>query len=231
MDAVEIYNEGYYYYTGSEGYPMNYRLAFKKFSQAAEMGYAAAMNYLGDMYLEGQGVTADPEQAIQWYQQAASAGEPFALRKLAIRYYNGDGFPQNVAYAYELFRKALMMGDSISAHFVAEAELEENNYEEAFRLYKKAAEETGLSDSWYNMGFLVETYPSLTGMQKLARMRTAVAYYEKAAEKGHAQGMFMCGQRWYALGERAKGKYWVGKAADAGLPEAKKLNRLLMFAD
>lgn len=230
MDAVDIYNEGYFYYTGSEGYPLNYRLAFQKFSQASEMGYAAAMNYLGDMYLEGQGVAADSELAIQWYQRAAAAGEPFALRKLAVRYYDGDGVPQNVAYAYELFRKALMMGDSISAFFVAEAELEEKNYQEAFRLYKKAAEETGLADAWHNMGYMVETYPALTGMDKQARMRTAVVYYEEAAKKGHAQGMFMCGQRWYHLGEREKGRYWISRAADVGLPEAKKLNRLLMFA-
>jgi len=40
----------------------------------------------------------------------------------------------------------------------------------------------------------------------------------------------MCGQRWYHLGERKKGTYWISKAAEAGLPEAKKLNRLLMFA-
>lgn len=231
MDAVEIYNEGYYYYTGTEGYPMNYRLAFRKFTQAAEMGYAAAMNYLADMYLEGQGVTADQDLAIQWYQRAAAAGEPFALRKMAVRYYEGDGVSQDVGYAYELFRKALVMGDSLSAFFVAEAELEEKNYQEAFRLYKKAAEEADFPDAWYNVGCMIEQYPALTGANVLGRRRLAVAYYEKAAQKGHAQGMLLCGQRWYSLGERAKGKYWVGRAAEAGLPEAKKLNRLMMFAD
>lgn len=231
MDAVEIYNEGYYYYTGTEGYPMNYRLAFRKFSQAAEMGYAAAMHYLGDMYLDGEGVTADPELALQWYERAAAAGEPFALRKMGLRYYNGDGVPQDVSHAYELFRKALMMGDSFSAYYVAEAEIEEKNYEEAFHLYKRAANEADLPEAWYAVGHMIETYPDLTGMHKLARMRAAVVYYEKAAEKGLPEGMYMCGQRWYHLGERAKGKYWIGRAADAGLPEAKKLNRLMMFAD
>jgi len=54
-----------------EGVPKNYTKAFKRFSQASTGGHKAAMEYLGRMYENGQGVPRDLERAAYWLGAAA----------------------------------------------------------------------------------------------------------------------------------------------------------------
>jgi len=49
----------------------------------ADQGDATAQYSIGDMYYEGQGVTKDPAQAMQWYKKAADQGNSDAKAKIA----------------------------------------------------------------------------------------------------------------------------------------------------
>lgn len=52
----------------------NYAVAFKEFSPLAEQGNADAQLYLGKMYMMGQGVLQDPNQAMKWLKASALQG-------------------------------------------------------------------------------------------------------------------------------------------------------------
>ncbi len=90
--------------------PPDWASARAAFAEAAEAGSPAAMSYLGWMYEEGHGVTADAGRAVQWYARAAHAGaHPYAI-KLGWMYLAGQGIGQDRATAEGWFRFAIDAG-------------------------------------------------------------------------------------------------------------------------
>src|SRR5215472_3360871 len=52
----------------------DYAAALREFSPLAEQGNADAQLYLGRMYMTGQGVLRDPDQAMKWLKASALQG-------------------------------------------------------------------------------------------------------------------------------------------------------------
>jgi len=50
----------------------DYATAFKELTPLAEQGNADAQLFLGKMYMLGQGVLRDPDQAVKWFKAAAA---------------------------------------------------------------------------------------------------------------------------------------------------------------
>lgn len=224
----DIYNEGYCFYTGTQGFPMNYRLAFQRFTEAASMLHGPSMNYLGLMYEHGNGVPVDLQQAISWYQKAADQGDSFGMYNLGRKYYDGHGVPQDVTHAMNLLREAYSLGNPHAGFYVGDQLLDCGKIREAYRAYQSAASAGNYAKAWHQIGYMIETYPELTGLvNDKDRIRKALPCYQKAAEQGLPVGMYMYGQRLFHLEYYREGVQWVKKAADAGLPEAKKRYRLL----
>lgn len=228
-NVVEIYNQGYHYYSGTNGYPMNYRLALQRFTEAAALAHGPAMNYLGLMYEYGKGVPEDLHQAVCWYQKAADQGDAFGLYNLARQYYEGRSVPQDREFALKLYQEAYARGNHHAGFHVGNHLLEQRRIKAAFQAYKNAASSGNHGPAWHQVGYMIETYPELTGLEKTARMQKALPCYKKAAEAGVPVGMYMFGQRLFHLGLHSEGVQWVKKAAEAGLPEAQKLYRLMRF--
>lgn len=78
-DMVVAYNKG------------EYDRVVKHIIPVANGSYPQAEELLGIMYLKGQGVTQDPEQAIGWLTKAAEAGRPLAQHYLATMTFAGNG--------------------------------------------------------------------------------------------------------------------------------------------
>jgi TPR repeat protein len=57
----------------------------------ANEGQAKAMNCLGVMYRNGQGVSKDQGQAIEWFRKAAQKHDAHAENNLGLAYQNGQG--------------------------------------------------------------------------------------------------------------------------------------------
>jgi TPR repeat protein len=51
---------------------------------AAELGHATAQFDVGVRYERGNGVPADPEEALRWYRKPAAQGDLFATQRLAL---------------------------------------------------------------------------------------------------------------------------------------------------
>jgi TPR repeat protein len=69
----------------------DYDTVAKHLTPIANGSYPLAMEMLGIMYRNGQGVPKNPQEAVAWLTKAAEAGRPIAQHHLANMAYNGEG--------------------------------------------------------------------------------------------------------------------------------------------
>ncbi|MCA1494956.1 sel1 repeat family protein [Ensifer sp. NBAIM29] len=91
----------------TEGYNGDFRSLY---SQAAELGYAAAQFDLGSLYLDGVTMPKDPERAVYWFEKAAKQNLPQAQYALAQLYRSGTDVPKDMAKAFNWMREAADAG-------------------------------------------------------------------------------------------------------------------------
>ena len=72
----------------------------------AEQGDALAQVLMGDMYLDGDGVSQDDVEAVRWYRLAAEQGYVNAQVKLGVMYETGRGVTQDDVQAHMWFNLA-----------------------------------------------------------------------------------------------------------------------------
>jgi TPR repeat protein len=83
-----------------------------KYRKAADAGDADAMNSIGLMYDNGQGVPRDDQQAMVWYRKAAAAGNSNAALQLGFDYGTGHGVSIDYQQAMAWYRKAAAEGNT-----------------------------------------------------------------------------------------------------------------------
>ena len=89
-------------------------------TRAAELGYAPAQTYLGQLYLDGAaGVPADPAKSRQWGRRAAEGGDPRGMHLYGMQLYEGDGGATNQSEALAWLLKAAQGGLPDSQYNVA----------------------------------------------------------------------------------------------------------------
>ena len=107
--------------------------AVNYFSKAADNGYVKAQVELAEMYMKGDGVAQDSEEAAKLYAKAARQGNSTAQLSLAGLYERGDGVRQDDEKAARwLYRAAARMqaGETERAQqIVREALTEEQRWQ------------------------------------------------------------------------------------------------------
>ena len=73
----------------------------KWFRKAAEKGVANAQYDLGTMYVIGQGVSQNYQEAESWFRKAAEKGDARAQIKLGRMYAEGQGVSQDYVQAHK----------------------------------------------------------------------------------------------------------------------------------
>lgn len=86
--------------------------ALPLYLQLAEQGNADAQFHAGLIYANGQGVTKDDKQAVNWIGKAAEQGHMEAQTKLGFMYATGKGAAQNYSSAVYWCYKAAEQGDA-----------------------------------------------------------------------------------------------------------------------
>jgi TPR repeat protein len=66
------------------------------------------------MYVKGQGVVQDDQQALEWYRKAAEQGDAEAQNNLGVLYANGKGVARDDKQAALWFRKAAEQGEAMA---------------------------------------------------------------------------------------------------------------------
>lgn len=86
----------YNYKRGEECYDGGvYKVAFRYFQTAAELGHIEAQYRLAQMYQKALGVPENNRHAAQWYGEAARQGHAGAQYSLALQYLHGKGVEQD----------------------------------------------------------------------------------------------------------------------------------------
>jgi uncharacterized caspase-like protein len=80
--------------------------------EAAETGNTSAMIQLASLYLEGQGVQRDTNEALRWYQAAADVGDAQATFLIGRVYERGTGVARDLPKAVEWYRRAADLGSA-----------------------------------------------------------------------------------------------------------------------
>ncbi len=166
-------------------------LNFDEVRAKAERGDVEAQFDLGIMYANGEGVAADPTQAILWYRKAAEQGDVAAQNNLGGMFGRGEGVPKDGREAVKWYSKAAQQGfakaqfnlglmydtgDGVSKDLI-----------EAARWYGKAAEQ-GLAEAQYNLGMM---HASGEGVAR--DLSESVKWYRVAAEQNHTKSQFELG--------------------------------------
>lgn len=183
-DVVAQFNLGLMYYKG-EGTEPNYPAAAKWLQKPAEQGYAEAQYVLGEMYASGIGLTRSYEDAAVWYLKAAEQGFGAAQHKMGVMYAEGYGVRYNAVEAEKWLAKAAEGGDAKVQFNLAERYANGQgvrfNPREAEKWYRSAAMQ-GDPDMQFFVGRLYRDPGDLVVQNR----EEAMAWFNRAAEKGHA---------------------------------------------
>ncbi len=243
QNAVDIYNQGYFYYTGTQGYPLNKRMALTCFQQAADLGFSDAMNYLGLIYEEGTIVPKDIKKAIVWFYKALEADNKnvHACYNIARMYFDGCGVPQDIDKAFKYYKAAATMNEEKphpeSCYMVGCIYMEvDKNYTEAYKYFMKAARYISVSNLWLNLGYLAYEQGIVPVNNKYGRSRKgaillAKEYYAKAisVDGGNVQALYNMGLLCCQNGWGQEGCEWLQMAIALGHEPSKKFYKMYRF--
>ena len=106
--AKAVFDQALSAYQGKD-----YAAALPLFREAAAQGFFKADRYIGLMYLNGEGVDKDPQQAFAAFSRA-SAKDITGQYWLGYCYENGIGTAQDMAQAVYWYQKSAQRGDHVS---------------------------------------------------------------------------------------------------------------------
>lgn len=124
----------------------------------AAQGDAKAQFNLGTMYMNGEGVVANKQQALDWYRRSAEAGYVEAQYTLGVLYFRPEmvGTPDYTS-AIAWYKKAAEQGHEKSQLNLGiiyfRGDVIEPDYPQSARWYVMAAEQ-GNAEAQYNLGVM-----------------------------------------------------------------------------
>ncbi len=168
----------------------DYAAALEQWLAPGEAGEAAAQFALGTLYVNGEGVEQDFDEALLWFEKAAEQGHAGGQYNLGLILDQGwAGMPDSAAAAW--WRKA-----AAQAHAGAQYQLGLQNKHgwgveaymgEAMRWYRQAAEQNYAS-AQYNLGLI---YANGRGVKP--DTAEAAGWYRKAADQGFIKAAYNLG--------------------------------------
>jgi hypothetical protein len=134
----------------------------ERLKELAGRGNIDGQNYLGDIYLQGQGVAQDASEAIIWYRKAAEQGNASAQNNLGFIYTSGMGVvTKNHSEAVKWLTKSAEQGNAFGQ--VMLGYMYDNGFgvaqdeSMAVKWYRKAAEQ-GDGNAIRNLKLIADKY-------------------------------------------------------------------------
>jgi len=195
--------------------------AFKSLSQATNLS-VSSMTYIGNCFLNGEGVDQDELKAFEYFYEAAAEGNAEAQNSLGYLYLYGQVVPKEELKAFEYFYEAAARGNAEAQNSIANLYLRgekvPKDEKKAFEYYQLSAAQ---NDSWglFNLGI---SYKRGRGTEK--DELEAIRCHEQAAEMGNTYAQYYLGRR-FASGRGVEKNlvtafHYFESAANAGHPDA-----------
>ncbi len=225
LQACAIYGDkrcqnmlGIWYQQGIADKP-DYQLAIKWYKKSAEQNYKSAFFNLGELYINGEGVTKDLKKAVEYYILGANHNSLDCIYNLACCYFSGEGVDEDKEKAFSLFEKASALNDPFAKYELYKCyingwgtEIDEKQalkaLNEAVKL--KHPESCYILATYYYSGELVRK-----------NERKALRLIKESAELGYCQAQEKLGEIYregaYDESESPKRAFkWYYKAAEQG---------------
>lgn len=215
------YTLGEYYAKGLYDTKTDMHTAVEWYGEAARSGHGSARYALGQACEKGIGMEKNPQTAIEWYKSAAEVGNASANCRLGELIAAGEGLPQDDVEAAAYFTRAAKTGHVGACYHLGTC------YEGgrgvprdskiALEWYKRAG---ALPDALYACGAI------LAGDSAERKdLVAALSYFKRAAEAGHAGGMFRAAYQMLTAKDRTPAdvslaKEYLAHATELGHPEA-----------
>ena len=214
------YKIGYCYEHG-QGVEKNLKESFKWYKKAADNGDINAQYMVGYCYQYGLGIEKNFKESFKWYKKAVDNGDINALFSIAKCYEYGEGVERNLKEAFKWYVKAANSNIDGAATEVGKIEINNCNYSEAIKWFKKDAEK-GYADAQNRLGV---RYYKGEGVE--INREDAFKYFMKAAEQGHTKAQTNVGICYHfgrgVLSDDEKSKEWLRKASNKGYDPASSL--------
>lgn len=183
------------HYTDGLGVPHDPVEAAAWYRRAAEAGSAEAQCAMGSLCARGQGVAMDRRESLRWWGLAADQGHVQACVNLGVSHYFGRGVPRDAELAFAYYSKAVDRGQS---------------------------DARGYADALCSVAHML-----CDGIGVARDPVMGTRRYRRAAELGNASAQFTLGRLYLETshldGDRAHARHWLGRAADQGDSEARRL--------
>ena len=76
------------------------------------------------MYIRGEGVAKNPDEAVKWFRLSAEQGNAIAQYHLGLCYFEGEGVSKDDQEAYVWFALSAAQGDEQAPGFLNKLETE-----------------------------------------------------------------------------------------------------------
>ena len=190
----------------------------------ANAGSAVAQRILGTMYDKGEGVAANPAEALSWYRRAAASNDAEAEFLLSQMFDVGRGTPQNQAEGVVHLRLAASGGwlraQQLLAYRLENGTGVRKSEQEAAAWYRRAAER-GDAISQQKLGDILAKG---RGVDK--NEAEALDWYRKAALQGSGPAAWQAAQAYFKGHGTARndslGMEWLRRAATLNQSDAVK---------
>lgn len=214
---------------GTGGTPRDDARALALFEKAAAAGHHRAQINAGTLYFRGQGTPRDLVRARAWLEKAAAQEEPYALYALARAMDDSEGQAlADPVRAADLYRRAAQLGHPIAALRYGLALNDGIGVRKNPALAQQwliYADKSGLPEAALAMGDIAARTPA--SRDKAANekaVRTAITWYEAAAQAGVPSAQFKLANAYFAGAGVARDPQqalrWYQRAAAQGQPEA-----------
>ncbi|KAF7117081.1 hypothetical protein CNMCM5793_005765 [Aspergillus hiratsukae] len=189
---------GKLHYDGARGLPRNFRKAMKYFKQVTRrywnkdgsvnpnhpMGIdklaSKAAGHVGMMYLRGEGVEQNFNNALTWFKRGLVNGDSLCQHEIGLMYLHGYGVPQDAFKAASYFKSAADQDYPASETRLGVLFLDQGDVATATRYFELAAR-WGSMEAFY---YLAELSNNGVGRQRHCGM--AASYYKMVAERAEA---------------------------------------------
>lgn len=150
--------------------------------KGAELEHVPAFAQLGRLHI-GQGVPIDGAEGVKWLRKGAERKSPECYCTLGVAYYRGVGVPKDVEEARKWLKLACAEGNTEAMRHMAGIEQDKEDFKEAVRWYRAAAER---GDSWGQIK-LAGMYEYGIGIPKDPQQ--ARRWYLQAAQQGDGSAL------------------------------------------
>ena len=154
----------------------------------AKAGDPTALNTLGNIYANGQGVAKDDREALRYYQQAADLSYAPANFNLGMMYELGRGVTRDLTKAFDYYRKSATQGFAaaqfnVGNMYAGGIGVAQDSMESV--LWFRQAADQGLAEAQYNLGLAYEI-----GRGVRTDAAQAITWYRLAANQGYPRAQY-----------------------------------------